>query len=156
MTFHLGGGIGFSCTHAYPHTSSTIGNNLKKRLKGLDMLVYQALKNLAKSVRVVAMLDDKEYQEKMRMYADEHDSQDDAQTGKVGGGKALLGKTPHSPFLWEDYEDNSMGGPVAYGHYKRRKVTWLNCPSSPRPSAEFAVALLTVSFIPCPRWILRV
>lgn len=61
MTLYLGGIIGFSCTHAYPHTSRTIGNDLEKGLKGLDMLVYQAFKHLAKSVRVVAMLDDKQY-----------------------------------------------------------------------------------------------
>lgn len=153
LTSRLGGAIGFACTHAYPLTSSTIGEDLEKGLKGLDMLVYQALKHLAKSVCVVAMLDDEEYKEDMRMYRGSPEPEPEAPAGKVGGAKALLGKAPHSPLLWEDYEDdgdNGAEGSRAYGHCRRRKVTWMNGPSSNGPSKEFAIACLTVSGVPSP------
>ena len=110
------------------------------------MLVYQALKHLAKSVSMVAMLDDEEYKEYMRMYIERPKPEPETSATKVGGGKALLGKAPHSPLFWENYEDDGDDDDdsLAYGHYKRRQVTWLNGPSSKGPSKEFAVACLTV------------
>lgn len=112
------------------------------------MLVYQALKHLAKSVRVVAMLHDEEYNEDIPMYSRSPEPEPEVPTGKVGGSEALLGKAPHSPYIWEGYEYD--GGSLAYGHYQREKVTWLNGPSSKGPSKEFAIACLTVSGIPFP------
>ncbi|KAM0549411.1 hypothetical protein ACHAPJ_009397 [Fusarium lateritium] len=58
-----GGLVGFTCTHAYPHTAKSSLNNLQHMLKGLDMVVYQALKRILGTARVTTVLDDKEYQE---------------------------------------------------------------------------------------------
>ncbi|KAF4445671.1 hypothetical protein F53441_10620 [Fusarium austroafricanum] len=53
--------IGFTCTHAYPHTSKSSENKLHHMLKGLDMVVYQALKRILGTAEVAALVDDEEY-----------------------------------------------------------------------------------------------
>ncbi|KAK4039660.1 hypothetical protein C8A01DRAFT_16385, partial [Parachaetomium inaequale] len=58
-----GGLLGFTCTHAYPHTSNSAATTLHHTLKGLDMLVYQALKRLTGSVKVTHALDDQLFQD---------------------------------------------------------------------------------------------
>ncbi|RGP75161.1 hypothetical protein FLONG3_5845 [Fusarium longipes] len=55
--------VGFTCTHAYPHSSSSSVDNLHHMLKGLDMVVYQALKRLLGDAGVGTVLDDHEYVE---------------------------------------------------------------------------------------------
>lgn len=54
----LGATLGFTCTHAYPHTSNSSVKDLAHCLKGLDMVVYQSLLALAESARVTAVLHD--------------------------------------------------------------------------------------------------
>ncbi|OAQ79361.1 oxidoreductase [Purpureocillium lilacinum] len=53
-----GATLGFTCTHAYPHTSNSSVKDLAHCLKGLDMVVYQSLLALAESARVTAVLHD--------------------------------------------------------------------------------------------------
>ncbi|KAF4963652.1 hypothetical protein FSARC_8357 [Fusarium sarcochroum] len=61
-----GGLIGFTCTHAYPHTSKSSVDNLHHMLKGLDMVVYQALKRMLSTVVVTVALDDSKYRQERR------------------------------------------------------------------------------------------
>lgn len=67
LTLFPGGLLGFTCTHAYPHTSYSSANTLHHTLKGLDMVVYQALKRLTASVRMTHALDDYSFHESVRM-----------------------------------------------------------------------------------------
>ncbi|KAM0388730.1 hypothetical protein ACHAQC_009382 [Fusarium culmorum] len=55
--------VGFTCTHAYPHTSRSSHENLHKMLKSIDMVVYQALERLVGDVYIGAVLDDSQYVE---------------------------------------------------------------------------------------------
>ncbi|KAF4507702.1 hypothetical protein G6O67_004173 [Ophiocordyceps sinensis] len=58
-----GATLGFTCTHSYPHASKSSIRHLSHCLKGLDMVVYQALVLLAGSARVTAVLDDTRQQD---------------------------------------------------------------------------------------------
>jgi len=49
--------------HAYPHTSPSAIPKLDRTLKGLYMVVYQALKCLIDSTQVAAVLDGSRYEE---------------------------------------------------------------------------------------------
>lgn len=53
----LGGCVGFSCAHAYPHTAEASQENLPHSLKGIGMAVYQALRRFTTDVTVDAVLD---------------------------------------------------------------------------------------------------
>lgn len=58
--------IGFTCTHAYPHTGSTSATSLPSTLKGLDMVVYQTFKKLLPApdaTQVQALLRDEKWHE---------------------------------------------------------------------------------------------
>ncbi|KAJ3507607.1 hypothetical protein NM208_g15937 [Fusarium decemcellulare] len=72
-----GGLVGFTCTHAYPHTSKSSVETLHHSLKGLDMVVYQALKRILGSARVSAVLDDAEWREDQRDWRSDGDDEDD-------------------------------------------------------------------------------
>ncbi|KAM7193656.1 hypothetical protein V8F20_008293 [Naviculisporaceae sp. PSN 640] len=56
-----GGWVGFTCAHAYPHRSNAMAKTLHHNLKGIDMLVFQALKQLTGprgKVHVTDVVDD--------------------------------------------------------------------------------------------------
>jgi hypothetical protein len=63
-----GGLIGFACTHGYPHSAKSAIQTVLENLKGLDMLVYQALRRLSNRVNVLAVVhhdagsDEEEYE----------------------------------------------------------------------------------------------
>ena len=50
--------MGFTCVHACPHTSKASVRNIHQGLKGLDMVVYQALKHIVGYARVTAVPND--------------------------------------------------------------------------------------------------
>ncbi|KAL6912721.1 hypothetical protein FSHL1_010403 [Fusarium sambucinum] len=53
--------VGFTCTHRYPHASRSSYEQTQFMLKGMDMMVYQALRRNVGKVRVRAVLDDSQY-----------------------------------------------------------------------------------------------
>ncbi|KAH7182606.1 uncharacterized protein B0J16DRAFT_321377 [Fusarium flagelliforme] len=55
--------VGFTCTHSYPHTSSSSIEDLHHTLKGIDMVVYQALKRILGDASIATVLDESEYVE---------------------------------------------------------------------------------------------
>ncbi|KAL6414139.1 hypothetical protein AUP68_00655 [Ilyonectria robusta] len=146
-----GGKLGFTCTHAYPHTSDSSIRNLHHTLKGLDMMVYQALHQLVGNARVVTVLDDEEYQDQMRDR--NYSPEDDASRGSsVTGSRELLSKSLGPVYLWDDFDIE--GGPedpatIGSGYrdrdpiYSRRGVTWLNHIPLSRTHKELAVAFIT-------------
>jgi len=164
LTSPTGGVLGFTCTHAYPHTSKSSVDDLHHTLKGLDMVVYQALKRLTGSVQVATVLDDDKYQSWKRErgyrdYSDEQSETDD-EAGDIYTSDTLLGESLGSPTLWRDYEEEGQLDPesiVRYVRpsrgsewqaeqiYSRQKVTWLNDSPGSEAFKELAVAFLTVS-----------
>ncbi|KAM6537934.1 hypothetical protein FALCPG4_003830 [Fusarium falciforme] len=137
-----GGLVGFTCAHAYPHTSHSSMDDLHHTLKGIDMVVYQALKRLLGSACVTAVLDDTEYnqnrQEQMMEYSDEEEGNYDCVSASL------------QPVLTcEDYDEQETPDPgtmADFGRgpaFPRRGVTWLNHGPNARTASELAVAFIT-------------
>ncbi|KAK3358329.1 hypothetical protein B0T24DRAFT_685585 [Lasiosphaeria ovina] len=51
--------LGYTCTGAYLHRSTAVGDDIRRGLRGVDMVVFQVLKHLAEDVRVEVVLDDR-------------------------------------------------------------------------------------------------
>ncbi|KAG8349991.1 hypothetical protein FVEN_g11798 [Fusarium venenatum] len=68
--------IGFTCTHRYPHTSRSSYQQTQFMLKGMDMVVYQALRRNVGKVRVRAVLDDSQYIKDQRVMEDQRVKED--------------------------------------------------------------------------------
>ncbi|UPK97681.1 hypothetical protein LCI18_008616 [Fusarium solani-melongenae] len=140
--FLTDGLVGFTCAHAYPHTSNSSMKNLHHMLKGIDMVVYQALKRLLGSACVTAVLDDTEYnenrQERMMEYSDDEEDNYNCVS------------TSLQPVLTcEDYDDQEPPDPGAITDFgpgpafPRRAVTWLNHEPNSRTASELTVAFIT-------------
>ncbi|KAK5062691.1 hypothetical protein LTR84_004765 [Exophiala bonariae] len=153
-----GGLIGFSCTHGYPHTSPSSIPHLDRRLKGVDMLVYQVFKRLTGSARVRAVLDASEYEEERRERL--RDTMD-CESSASGTGDELASETYLTDFLFAPrlngmYEEEEMLDPTSITHFVSRnngpegrepaffseKVIWLT--GKPQFFEELAVAFITV------------
>jgi hypothetical protein len=160
--FPTGGTLGFTCTHAYPHSSKSSIDNLHHTLKGLDMVVYQALKRLAGFAQVATVLDDHSYQDWMNGYSYNKKSKSNDGVGNVHESDTLLGKVLHTPILWQDFNDEEQLDPESVTHhvrcdcdtkqceeqvYSRQKVMWLNYSPGSKSFRELAVAFITVSFV---------
>ncbi|KAF5025641.1 hypothetical protein F66182_2247 [Fusarium sp. NRRL 66182] len=164
-----GGHVGFTCTHAYPHTSKSSLNSLRHMLKGLDMVVYQALKRILGAAHVTACLDaqryeaqrrerkqeEREYQAYLRKKrpqaarARKQASLDDSDSEDV----AYISSPMNPAVLFEDFDyergtldpglvtmrDRHSDKPF----YHRTKVAWLNYPPDKQASKELAVAFIT-------------
>ncbi|RSL63556.1 hypothetical protein CEP54_005155 [Fusarium duplospermum] len=137
-----GGLVGFTCAHAYPHTSQSSMDDLHHTLKGIDMVVYQALKRLLGSARVTAVLDDTDYMqnrsEGMMDYSDDEEANYDCVSSSL------------QPVLTcEDYDEEETPDPgtiADFGQgpaFPRRGVTWLNYAPNARTATELAVAFIT-------------
>lgn len=158
-----GGLLGFTCTHAYPHSSQLTLHKLHHTLKGIDMLVYQALMRLVGNARVSAVLDDSEYQDRIRDGGWDYDDSDGSQSDK-GVVAHCTTRPPLTdwtgpPVTWADYEEGEPLDPESIDHsvrahdrapwkrellYPRREVTWLNFAPTSQTPQELAVTFLTV------------
>ncbi|KAK3370022.1 hypothetical protein B0H63DRAFT_421762 [Podospora didyma] len=151
-----GGRLGFTCTHAYPHAtnSSARNENIHRTLKGVDMLVYQALKRLTNSVQVTSVLDDEEYQYQQHIWESDDDEEGDDGTNDgeedediatcqttVYVQKSLATARPvlHHEDLrhYERYPD-----PAAFTNFQRQKVMWLNWAPDHTYPRELAAAFI--------------
>ncbi|RSM00093.1 hypothetical protein CEP52_009324 [Fusarium oligoseptatum] len=127
-----GGLVGFTCAHAYPHTSKSSMDDLHHMLKGIDMVVYQALKRLLGSACVTAVLDDAEY------------LQNRAERGFSDDGEAnydCVSASLRPVLTFQEYDENEEPDPSTA--FPRRDVTWLNHAPNSRTATEFAVAFIT-------------
>lgn len=136
--------MGFTCAHAYPHTSHSSMDDLHHMLKGIDMVVYQALKRLLGSACVTAVLDDTEYNqnsEERRKYPDDEE-----------GNYNCVSASLQPVLTCEGYDEEKMPDPgtiADFGRgpaFPRQDVTWLNHGPNSRTASELAVAFITVSF----------
>ena len=138
----VGGLIGFKCTHGYPHTSrSAVKNQIAPTLKGLDMVVFQALKDFAIDIDVCAVMKKDQYfedyyeeDEEESYYEEERDYTRKSTTMMSWGAKEVM--TDHGGI-------HEWMGPVGWRGFKRDKVTWLN--GSPKKFDELQVATVVVS-----------
>lgn len=156
--------MGFTCTHAYPHVSYASANTLHHTLKGIDMLVFQALKRLtsASSVKVTHALDDYLLRESEMEYDDNGNkiAEDSTQPPYVKA--ATIGTCIRGPIGLDGLDEESgypdpedlhyygreLVGGVNWGNakaYSRRHVAWLNHSPTKSTPQEFAVAFLVVS-----------
>ena len=114
-------------------------------LKGIDMVVYQALKRILGDASITAVLDDSKY---VRSQSNEDYSEN----------IVCVARTARSPILDPIYNwmDKSSPRPekiriLEGGHrkymYKRKRVTWLNHPPDSESSKELSVAYRTVSLL---------
>ncbi|KAJ5703223.1 hypothetical protein N7488_010771 [Penicillium malachiteum] len=129
------GTIGFRAIQFYPHSASSAARgNIEEQLKGLDMLVYQALKRLGGNVRVTPVIDDIAcneddgyYELKSNWHGSSdpniyHPSQDQSSSGECGSktpsevGEYYVGKGFHSPFLEDQItDDGELPSPGQFG-----------------------------------------
>ncbi|KAF5661724.1 hypothetical protein FCIRC_11750 [Fusarium circinatum] len=163
--------IGFSCTHAYPHTSKSSTNNLHHMLKGIDMVVYQALKRILGTAEVAALVDDEKYRHQqqrripetfesdkkcwLKYTPDEPEPQITEVQQDILDNKLAIGLAPRPAVVfWHEWNTNldPAGVRAQYGpgwetdrsrFYPRQDVTWLNGPPGREVSKELAVALIT-------------
>ncbi|KAM0337999.1 hypothetical protein ACHAPU_011462 [Fusarium lateritium] len=151
-----GGLIGFNCTHAYPHTSRSSVDNLHHMLKGLDMVVYQALKRILGTAQVAAIVDDSQFKrDREQEWSYEPWKPEDLSPADkdILKGKAAISTTLKPTFTCGyDYhevnyldpgtivdDDEAWSTPV----YPRRSITWLDASPGSRILTEFAVAYAT-------------
>ncbi|KAF4341782.1 hypothetical protein FBEOM_4293 [Fusarium beomiforme] len=160
--------VGFSCTHAYPHTSKSSTGNLHHMLKGIDMVVYQALKRILGAAEVAALIDDEEYRynqherilerlewDNERWVEGNSDSLEplvtQAQQDILDDKPAIGEATPAIIFAYnynEPLDPAIIGTPQGYSFrnhgafYPRQDVTWLNKPPGEQVSKELAVAFI--------------
>ncbi|KAF5672554.1 hypothetical protein FHETE_3688 [Fusarium heterosporum] len=150
-----GGLIGFNCTHAYPHTSRSSVDNLHHMLKGLDMVVYQALKRILGTAQVAAVVDDSQFRCDLEQEISLADNPAKLEELSPADRDALKGKPAISTTLkptftsWYDYNEVNYLDPATivddeYGEstpvYPRRSITWLEASPGSRTLTEFAVA----------------
>ncbi|KAF4439201.1 hypothetical protein FACUT_4278 [Fusarium acutatum] len=162
--------VGFSCTHAYPHTSKSSTNNLHHMLKGIDMVVYQALKRILGTAEVAALVDDEGYREdeqdciperiewrneQRKYHPDLPEAKITQAEQDIMDNKLAIGSAPKPAVVFRhNYEDRL--DPAAVGSqsrdrfslethgqwYPRRDITWLNGPPGEEVSKELAVAFI--------------
>jgi hypothetical protein len=119
-------------------------DDLHHMLKGIDMVVYQALKRLLGSACVTAVLDDTEYNQSRKEWMMDYSGDDEGDYDCVSDSlKPVL--------TCEDYDEQETPDPgtiADFGRgpaFPRRGVTWLNHRPNSRTASEFAVAFITVS-----------
>lgn len=137
--------MGFTCVHAYPHTSNSSMDDLHHMLKGIDMVVYQALKRLLGSARVTAVLDDEEYRENKEEwmhYSDDEEGNYNCVSASLQPILTCEGYNEDEAVDPGSIEANFGQGPA----FPRRGVTWLNHTPNSRTASELAVAFITVGF----------
>ncbi|KAM0441304.1 hypothetical protein ACHAPT_000613 [Fusarium lateritium] len=137
-----GGLVGFTCTHAYPHTSNSSVGNLHHTLKGIDMVVYQALKRLLGSARVTAVLDDDDYKESTSEWRMDSEDEDWRNSD-------CISDTLVPTFTCDDWCEDEPPDPGAIeAHWQRgptfprRGVTWLDHQPNSQTAKELAVAFV--------------
>ncbi|KAH7166480.1 hypothetical protein EDB81DRAFT_285274 [Dactylonectria macrodidyma] len=152
-----GGLLGFTCTHAYPHTSGSSMDNLHHMLKGLDMMVYQALRQLTGAAKITTVLDEQDYKDNISegQYTYQVKASLDIESDDDEGlheSHALIAKSLRPVVLSDDhdYESETLNPaeiPVSHRNsdpmYPRRVVTWLNYAPNSRTYKELAVAFIT-------------
>ncbi|KAI1062968.1 hypothetical protein LB507_005760 [Fusarium sp. FIESC RH6] len=111
--------VGFTCTHAYPHTSSSSAKDLRHMLKGMDMAVYQALKRILGDASIAAVF------------------------GSDYRDRFYVAKRPISPIVDPDYDMEDESAPDLEYWYDLEQVTWLNHRPDRQTSKELSVAYLT-------------
>ncbi|KAK2052717.1 hypothetical protein LY76DRAFT_583010 [Colletotrichum caudatum] len=134
-----GGRVGFTCAHAYPHSSRAAAKGIHHGLKGIDMLLYQALKRIvgAHAVRVQTALDVTD--------DDEQDARDPEEETKHRG-KSFIAD-PGSPAQHGEMDYDS--GDVRTIGRKAMDVTWLNHKPCRSDNRELAIAYMTYGNEPC-------
>lgn len=153
--------IGFKCTHAYPHCSQASADTLHHTLKGIDMLVYQALKLLVGNARFNALLDDSDF----KRSRDSDDEDDDSpRPFDFFSTMAPVTDWTGPPTVWGTIDERHIyPDPECISHclrtgpggawqeeqvYERREVAWLNFIRGSEIPRELAVAFATVRIPP--------
>ncbi|KAK1996766.1 hypothetical protein LX36DRAFT_701410 [Colletotrichum falcatum] len=124
-----GGRVGFTCAHAYPHSSRSGAKGIHHGLKGIDMLLYQALKRLVGAGAVGI---------KTALNLCYDYVQDPEQTYIAA---------PGSPGLHECWDSDDRD--VKELDHKTMHVTWLNHQPGKSDSIEMAMAYMTYGNEPC-------
>ncbi|KAM5355088.1 hypothetical protein ACJ41O_001734 [Fusarium nematophilum] len=156
--FFTGGLVGFTCTHAYPHTSKSSLGMIHHSLKGIDMVVYQALTRILGAAQVTAVLDKKKYQERLveeyRGRRGRPRRPSDAETAEP---VMHLATALERTILWDSFNfyDGQLDpatvripdllelpGDSDKPVYPRQGITWLNHPPDDEASRELAIAFL--------------
>ncbi|KAK3983938.1 hypothetical protein QBC44DRAFT_363476 [Cladorrhinum sp. PSN332] len=128
-----GGLIGFTCAHAYPHRSKAAGKALRDNLKGIDMLVFQALRHLTGplgNVRVTDVVNDSRFD----YYGvdNEIDKRDAVGDLPLGG-----------PDMFDGQWDDDIPDPAEHGSWSRKEVHWLNHhPNKEKKNREIAIGFI--------------
>ncbi|KAF5535232.1 hypothetical protein FPHYL_13243 [Fusarium phyllophilum] len=162
--------VGFSCTHAYPQTSKSSTNNLHHMLKGIDMVVYQALKRILGTAEVAALVHDERFREheqeaipeRFEWQKQRRDSNPNLPEAKItqedqdimDNKLAISSALKPAVVFRHNYEDRLNPSKIGaqsedrysietHGQwYPRRDVTWLNGPPGAEVSKELAVAFI--------------
>ncbi|KAK4225865.1 hypothetical protein QBC38DRAFT_530161, partial [Podospora fimiseda] len=102
-----GGLVGFKCAHAYPHRSNAMADKLQGNLKGIDMLIYRALRQLVGPSGEVVVTDTfKQYEKK-----------------KKPGLDCVGAKPLHGPFL-APFDDDNDDYPTEVNPGPEEIYTW--------------------------------
>ncbi|OJD18337.1 hypothetical protein AJ78_01650 [Emergomyces pasteurianus Ep9510] len=131
-----GGLIGFTCAHAYPHSAEASKELLPHSLKGIDMVVYQALMRFTDDVIVDAMLDETEYEDLGGSLTDEDDGGHDDDVDQVylaRGDRAIR-------FMRDETDEDAAPHPGEF--YTARDVTWINHRPGGTSHKELAAAFI--------------
>ncbi|KAK5989672.1 hypothetical protein PT974_07927 [Cladobotryum mycophilum] len=157
--------VGFTCTHAYPHTAQSSLEHLHLTLKGIDMVVFQALKRILGDARVTAVIDMQKYEESLEYGL--RDFPKNAPEVLDQTSNTVFTKTLVAPVCYEggNYEDGYPHPetvfkytrvPIAKSGPRRRpyelredyffttdNVTWLNHAPNEETAKELSIAYIT-------------
>ncbi|KAK2033580.1 hypothetical protein LX32DRAFT_500080, partial [Colletotrichum zoysiae] len=130
-----GGRVGFTCAHAYPHSSRAAAKGIHHGLKGIDMLLYQALKRIlgAHAVRVKRALD--------VTYDDEHNARYPKEKIRHRGKSFIADPGSPAQHGVVDYDHNEKD--VRIIGWRAMDVMWLNHKPGESDSQELAIAYIT-------------
>ncbi|KAK1593710.1 uncharacterized protein LY79DRAFT_658873 [Colletotrichum navitas] len=127
LTSATGGRVGFTCTHASPHSSGSGAEGLRHGLKGIDMLLYQALKRLvgANAVLIQTALN----LSNSYCYGEEY---------RENLAEAFVTK-PGSPMAYESWEEEED---IRKFGRETVHVTWLNHKPDGSDNRELAITYM--------------
>ena len=145
---HAGGNIGFACEHRYPHASnahvkkrkSSGKNNLDCMMKGIDMAVYQAFRNIANSVHCEAYIERPEEDDYDRSNYNCSESAEEDAGDLTTQSYISRGGPPGLVDVYGEHRDEL--DPDEVHGFARTPVVWLN--GLPNQFSETHVAYMTV------------
>jgi hypothetical protein len=136
LILSTGGRIGFACRHGYPHSSKIAIPTVLENLKGLDMLVYQALRRLSRTVHVRAFVHFERSE-----WDESTDSEGSSQSEAVPPVELCYLSKLEGVVFGHDYDQDRQTTADELG-FPRKKVIWLN--GRPGTFTELAAVCVAV------------